>query len=231
VSATPRKLAKNLWRWTARHPEWHPGEFGSEVASFALRTGDDTILFDPLLPPDPEPVVELIEANLTERLSILITIPYHVRSSEEIRQRFRKHVKTTIYGHPACVKRLDKTSGFKALDPDDTELPAGITAHRIGKPRRYETPFHVPSHKALVFGDAVAEVGGKLVVWSTEKVDAKVERFHRERFNPTLEPLLELDFDRVLVTHGQPIRKGGRAALRQALDSRPWYRPRIGSEP
>jgi hypothetical protein len=223
MSETPDTLAKDLWRWTARHPEWHPGEFGSEVACFALRTGDDTVLIDPLLPPDPEPVLTLIEDNLGDRLSILITIPYHVRSSEEIWQRFRKHAKTTIHGHPACARRLESTSAFKELHPDKAELPASITAHQIGKPRRHETPLHVPSHKALVFGDAVAEVDGRLVVWATSKVDAKVERFHRERCNPTLEPLLELDFDRVLVTHGQPIRKGGRAALRDALDSRPWW--------
>jgi hypothetical protein len=62
-----------------------------------------------------------------------------------------------------------------------------------------------------------------LVVWSSDKVDAKVERFYRERFNPTLEPLLGLDFDRVLVTHGQPLLGGGKQALRKALDAKPWY--------
>jgi hypothetical protein len=224
VSEKPQKLAKDLWRWTARHPEWHPGEFGKEVASFALRTGDDTVLIDPLLPPDSAPVLQLVEDNLGERLSILITIPYHVRSSEEIWQRFRNQAKTAIHGHPACAKRLGDTSALKAIEPGKDELPAGISAHPIGKPRRHETPLHVPSHKALVFGDAVAEVDGRLVVWATDRVDAKMERFHRERFNPTLEPLLELAFDRVLVTHGQPIRKGGKAALRDALDSRPWSR-------
>jgi hypothetical protein len=223
MSETPEKLAKDLWRWTARHPEWHPGDFGSEVACFALRTGDDTILVDPLLPPDPDPVLNLIEDNLGDRLSILITIPYHVRSSEEIWRRFGKQADTAIYGHPACAKRLGDTSAFKELDPEKAELPTNITAHKIGKPRRHETPLHVPSHKALVFGDAVAEVDGRLVVWATSKVDAKVERFHRERFNPTLEPLLELDFDRVLVTHGQPIASNGRAALREALEGSPWY--------
>jgi hypothetical protein len=224
MSETPKKLAKDLWRWTARHPEWHPGEFGREVACFALRTGEHTVLIDPLLPPDPDPVLELIEDNLGDRLTILVTIPYHVRSSEAIWERFRKDAKTAIRGHSACAKRLDKTSGFKELHPEKADLPAGITAYAIGKPRRHETPLHLPSHKALAFGDAVAEVDGKLVVWATGRVDAKMERFHRERFNPTLEPLLELDFDRVLVTHGQPIRKGGRAALRDALDSRPWSR-------
>jgi hypothetical protein len=61
------------------------------------------------------------------------------------------------------------------------------------------------------------------VVWSSERIDAKVERFYRERFNPTLEPLLELDFDNVLVTHGQPILGDGKRALRRALDGKPWY--------
>ena len=77
-----------------------------------------------------------------------------------------------------------------------------MTAHRIGKPRRYETPLHIPSHKALVFGDAVAGVDGGLRVWSEDRVDEKVGRFYRERFNPSLKPLLDLDVERVLVTHG-----------------------------
>jgi hypothetical protein len=223
MSATPQKLAADLWRWTARHPEWHPGEFGREVACFALRTGDDTILVDPLLPPEPDEVLDLIDAILGQRLTILITVPYHVRSSEAIRRRFHAQADTAIWGHPACAKRLDDTAGFKELDPG-TELPAGVTAHPIGKPRRHEMPLHIPSHKALAFGDAVAEVDGKLVVWADAKVDDKVERFYRERFNPTLEPLLELDFDRVLVTHGEPVMKNGSKQLESALRARPWSR-------
>ena len=30
------EIAPGLWRWTARHAEWHPGEWGAEVASFAV---------------------------------------------------------------------------------------------------------------------------------------------------------------------------------------------------
>jgi hypothetical protein len=35
--------------------------------------------------------------------------------------------------------------------------------------------------------------------------------------------LLDLDVNRVLVTHGVPILTEGRAALREALDAGPWY--------
>jgi len=222
MSTTPQRLADDLWRWTARHPEWHPGKFGSEVACFALRAGGDTILIDPLLPPEPRPVLELIEQIVDARLSIMITIPYHVRSSEEIRRRFGGEAETTIWGHAAAGKRLDDKQGWREIEPG-AELPAGISAHAIGKPRRHEMPLHIPSHGALAFGDAVAEVDGDLVVWAVKRVDEDVKRFHRERFNPTLEPLLELDFERVLVTHGEPVMKHGRRRLEAALQAPPWY--------
>ena len=210
-------MEEDLWRWTARHPEWHPGEFGAEVGSFAARSGDDTLLIDPLLPPEPDAVLELIEGNLGERLSILITLPYHVRSSEFLRDRCKKQAQTTI-----CTKRMKRKTGFQPIDAA-RPLPAGVSAHAIGKPRRTETPLFLPSHRALVFGDAVAEQGGRLRVWAMERVDDRVERFYRERFNPTLKPLLELDFERVLVTHGQPVMNDGKKALRSALRSKPWY--------
>ena len=216
------KLTEGLWRWTARHPEWHPGEFGAEVASYAAQAGDTTLLIDPLLPPDPSSVLAVIDENLGKRLAVLIAVPYHVRSAEELWKRYKQDAETSIHGHPACAKRLTSRSGFQEIDPA-VPLPGGVTAHAIGSPRRHETPLHLPSHGALVFGDAVAETGGRLAVWSSERVDAKVERFYRERFNPTLEPLLELDFDTVLATHGQPLMSGGKRALRRALDSKPWY--------
>lgn len=219
------QLTDGLWRWTARHPDWHPGEFGAEVACFAAQAGDTTLLIDPLLPEDETDaaaVLEELDRAAGKRVAILITIPYHVRSSEDLWKRYRRHAETTIHGHRACAKRLKDRSAFREIDPDE-ELPGGVTAHQIGKPRRYETPLHVPSHDALVFGDAVAEWDGRLRVWSADKVDPKVERFYRERFNPTLKPLLDLGAENVLVTHGQPVMGGGTEALRKALKAKPWY--------
>ena len=209
-----------LWRWTARHPEWHPGEFGAEVASFAAKADDGTLLLiDPLLPEqESNAVLDLLDNEAGERVAILISVPYHVRSSEELRKRYD----ATIHGHKAAAKRLSSKSGFHEIDPGAT-LPGGVTAYTIGKPRRHEMPLHIPSHDALVFGDAVVEVDGAVRVWASDKVDAKARRFYRERFNPTLEPLLELSFDRVLVTHGRPLMDGGKRALGEALAADPWY--------
>jgi hypothetical protein len=222
-TTTPRELTAGIWRWTARHPDWHPSGFGDEVAAFALATADCGLLVDPLLPEeDPEPVLALIDELAAKRLAVLITIPYHVRSAEEI---WRRHPKrTTIHGHPAAVKRLKDTSAFVPIEPGAQTLPARVTAHSIGSPRRYEHPLYVPEHDALAFGDAVVEVDGALRVWEQVPADAKRERWYRERFLPTLEPLLDLDADRVLVTHGEPVLKSGRANLKKALAAEPWSR-------
>jgi hypothetical protein len=218
----PEELREGLWRWTARHPEWHPGEFGAEVASFAVEADGPLLLLDPLLPPDPEAVLALTDKLAGRRVAILTTVPYHVRSAEELWRRYRSTADTTIWGHPAAAKRLSDRSGFREIDPG-TPLPAGVSAYRIGKPRRHEMPLYVPSQRALVFGDAVVEREGDLRVWDSERVDERRVRFYRERFNPTLKPLLELDLERVLVTHGRPVMTGGRAKLQAALEARPWY--------
>ena len=219
------RLGDGLWRWTARHPEWHPGEFGAEVACFAAQAEETTLLVDPLLPEDDDAaasVLHAIDAVVADRVAILITIPYHVRSSEELWRRYGKDAETTIHGHRACTKRLKDESAFREIEPG-APLPGGVSAHTIGKPRRYEMPLHLPSHDALVFGDAIAETEGRLVMWATDKVDAKVANFYRERFAPSLKPLLELRADNVLVTHGEPVLGGGTEALRAALDAKPWY--------
>jgi hypothetical protein len=210
ATVAPAELTDGLWRWTARHPEWHPGDFGAEVAAFLVQAGDRRLLIDPIAAPDPLPG--------RGEVAILITIPYHVRDSEELAERHD----ATIYGHRAVHKRLGSGRRYEEIGPGD-ELPGGATVHAIGKPRRYEMPIHLPSHSALVFGDAVVEWRGALRVWTHDPVDDDVARFYRERFNPTLRPLLDLDVDRVLVTHGEPVLEDGRAELQKALRRKPWY--------
>jgi hypothetical protein len=70
------------------------------------------------------------------------------------------------------------------------------------------------------------EVDGQLKVWATERIDEARVRFHREPFNPTLEPLVELEIERVLVTHREPVLENGGEQLRRALRARPWYHRR-----
>ena len=56
------ELLDGLWRWTARHPEFHPKGF-PEVACFALRDDVGTILVDPLLPEDDAAVLAALDGS------------------------------------------------------------------------------------------------------------------------------------------------------------------------
>jgi hypothetical protein len=220
-AADPVEIAPGLWRWTARHPEWHPGRFGAEVASFALAAGEDLLLVDPLLPAtDDAPLLGTLDRLAEDRaVHVLITIAYHVRSAEPLAERLGGR----IWGPPRCASRLQKPFRLTVLEPG-APGPAGAAAFAIGKPVRGERPLWLPSHRAIAFGDAVVTTpGGALRVWAQEPLDARRRRWWREVFAPTLAPLLELPARRVLVTHGAPVLDDGARALRRAVAAEPWY--------
>ena len=98
-------------------------------------------------------------------------------------------------------------------------LPGGAVAYAIH--RRQELPLWFPSHRALAFGDAVVGVDGALRVWEAADSERRTA-WYRNRLVPRLEPLLALETESVLVTHGTPVVGGGRKALREALASGPW---------
>lgn len=219
----PAEIAPGIWRWTARHPEWHPGEFGAEVAAFALQVGDDLLLIDPIVPEEEgagTAVLDLLDRLAKGRTTTsLITIGYHVRSAEQLANRYGGR----IHGPHTCAKRLTDEKLLTDFAPD-SDGPAGTRTFGIGRPRRSERPIWIPSHRALAFGDAlVANPAGELRIWVQDPVDEKVRRFYAQRFAPTLEPLLELPVEHVLVTHGEPVVGNGAAALREAAAAEPWY--------
>lgn len=212
------ELRPGIWRWTARHPEWHPGAFGAEVASYALVEPGRTVLIDPLAPEGDDEFWSRLDGVVSGRVTVLITIGYHVRSAAEVCARYPG---TSVWGHRNVGRRLADASSFRELSPGNA--PARVRAYTIGKPRRAELPVLVESHRALAFGDAVVGTEEGLRMWCTDPVDEGRRRFYAERFAPTLEPMLGEEFDAVLVTHGPAVTCGGRDALRDAIRRPPWY--------
>ena len=90
-----------------------------------------------------------------------------------------------------------------------SELPGGLVALYDGRGRN-ETPLWLPEQKTLVFADALTAPAGELRVWATPALEA--------RALPALRAMLELPFERVIVSHGAPVtRPGGvRARARAA---------------
>jgi glyoxylase-like metal-dependent hydrolase (beta-lactamase superfamily II) len=194
----PRDLGGGVWHWTLPHPEWRPTT--QLVGCYAVHTGGGTVLIDPLFD-DPEPLDELIAGDVT----VAITIPYHVRSAAKAAQRWNAR----IVGHPDVARRLP---GLPVQDG-----APGVRAHPI--PGHKERVIEVGD--ALAFGDRVIGAEGGLRIWG----QSGISEAYRARLNRWLEPLLELDFERVLTTHGEPVLRDGRAALRTALSAEPFAAP------
>jgi glyoxylase-like metal-dependent hydrolase (beta-lactamase superfamily II) len=77
---------------------------------------------------------------------------------------------------------------------------------------RNETPLWLPEQRALVFADGLTAPQGELRVWGTP--------WHEERVLPALRALLELPFELVIVSHGEPLHD--RADYERALELPPW---------
>jgi hypothetical protein len=188
------------------------------MTAYALRDGEDTIVVDPLVA---EPFLPALDEIVRGRVRILVTTPFHVRGSGLLWERWRDRHEVTIFGHEHCAARLEDRSAFRPLRGGET-LEGGVRAHMIGRPRRAEIPFELPTHRALAFGDTVLEVDRELRVWPRHR---NLERtWYEQRFLPTLRDLTELDVERVLVTHGEPVLCDGARALAASLARPPWRR-------
>jgi len=226
--STTEQIVPGIHRWTTPHPEYRTST--EEVVSYALVVGDVLALVDPLLPAEDDarraPLLAELDAlvGAARRLEIMITIPYHARSAEPLFERYWGDVATRLWGNAAVRNRF-------AWDTPLTEIPRGRAgtaaaiadgiahAYAIGNPKRLETPLYFPALKALAFGDAIVGMpDASLRVWNFSE---GAEAWYRGRFVPTIEPLAELDVESMLVTHGPPVTRAGRRALRAALDAPP----------
>ena len=95
----------------------------------------------------------------------------------------------------------------------DSRLPGGATALYDAR-GRLETPFWLPEHRVIVFGDALTERSGELRVWDSP--------WHEERELPALRAMLELPFERVVISHADEDPVHTRSEFERAMNLPPW---------
>ncbi len=201
-----RDVADGLWLWRVRHSRWTPGsEWEPVVASTCVASGGETVLIDPIAPPDGA-------AAFWDRLDarpptvVVVLKPDHVRAVDLFVRRYG----AKAFGPYLFWKNDVPETDLAPIEPGSRIL-GGLVALYDGRGRG-ETPLWVPERRSLVFADALAERGGALRVWATP--------WHEERTLPALRALLDLPFERVIVSHGEPVHD--RAAYERALDAPPW---------
>jgi hypothetical protein len=209
TSAGIRELAPGLWIWRARHPFWSEGaDWQPVVTSTFVESGGERYILDPLAP-------TLDNIGLWDRLDKLpptaavVLMPDHVRDIDLFVKMYGARAYGPMFFFP---NEAPKTQ----LEPiiADIELPGGLVPLYDGR-GRLETPIWLPEQKTIVFGDALTERGGELRVW-----DCRAG--HEKRELPALRAMLDLPFERVIISHcdGEPVHP--RAAFERALKLPPW---------
>ncbi len=189
------EIAPGLYRWTAPHPDWDPGDDWAQDVGCVLYELEDTVaLIDPLLPrEDREGALAWLDAKVAGRdVGILTTIRWHSRDRRELALRYRA-----------------QTAGAW------NAVPAGVVPRRLRGAG--EIVFWLPRVASLVPGDSLLGDGeGRLTLCPESWL--KDEHVDQRGLVARLQELLELPVERVLVSHGAPVLRDGRAAMLHAIE-------------
>ncbi len=207
------ELVPGLWRWTGRHEEWK-----QQVGCVYYESADGVCLIDPLVPPEEtDRFLQALDrdvARIGGPVHVLVTVVWHARSARELVERYDARVWAPSRVRAAVARRAGVVA--HPFRPGD-RLPGDMQA--LATARGGEVLYWLPGPRALVAGDAILGAGGGGL------------RLCPESWLPTgvghaalrqaLRPVLDLPVERVLVSHGEPVRADGARTLRAILSPRP----------
>ena len=197
------EIAPGLWHWTARHES-----IRIEVSSYYLLP--ERVLIDPILPP--EGLDWFAQREPPEHA--LLTNRHHDRHAWQLREAFGCTVHCVRNG----VHELEGRGPVEAFDFGD-ELPGGAIAFEVDAICPDETALHIPAKRALACADGVMRSSGTSglafvpdrYMDDAEQTKAGLRHAYRR--------LLDLDFDHLLLAHGDPVVGRGKEALQAFVDA------------
>jgi hypothetical protein len=194
-----QEIAPDLWHWIARHER-----IEIDVSSYYLLA--ERVLIDPMLPPG-DGLEWLQQHGPPEH--VLLSNRHHDRDAWRLRERFGCVVHCVRNG----MHELEGRGPAEAFDFGD-ELPGGVVAHEVDAICADETALHIPAHRALACADGVVggRRGGGVAVVPDDLMDEPEQT--KAALRAAYRRLLDLDFDALLLAHGEPLGSGGKEALR-----------------
>jgi hypothetical protein len=199
-------IAPGLWLWRMPHPRWEPDQgWDPLVACTCVESRGEVLVLDPLAPPRDSPEIwQRLDAK--PPTAAVVLKPDHVRDVDAFVHRFG----TPAFGPDRFDRHDIPETELEPIYPG-SELPGELLAVYDGRGRN-ETPLWLPEQRAIVFADALTAPDEVLRVWFTP--------WHEERALPALRKLLDLPFELVIVSHGEPVHS--RLEYERALEREPW---------
>jgi hypothetical protein len=198
MSQPARQLLPGVVHWVVRHPN-----IGVDVSSYLLT--DAGVALDPLTPPDG---LEWFAEHGVEPREILLTNRHHLRHAAALRDRYG----CAIHASRPGLHEFAPEDGVEPFDFGQV-LAGGIVAHEVGVICPDETALEIPGVRALAVADGVVNYGGLGFVPDEYIGDdpAAIKRGLAERYARLAD---EVDFDHLLLAHGEPVLQTGRRDLR-----------------
>jgi hypothetical protein len=191
------RIADGLWRWTAVHPGWehwpnHERE-AREVGCVYYEADDATVLIDPLVPAGDE----------TEFFR-------HLDGDVERRGR-----PVVILLTAAWHRRSADELAARYAARIGGALPAGVEEVAIEGADERQVAYFLRPHAALVVAEVFGvDIDGELYVGQSPALERPDE------LQASLERIMELPIERLLVSHGEPVLEDAKARLSEALARR-----------
>jgi hypothetical protein len=193
------EVIPGILHWRARHPS-----IRTDVSSYLLT--DTATALDPILPEGEGP--SWVGRDVDQ---VVLTVRHHLRSASD-------------FGVPILVHRsgLDEVGGEAAdvagYEAGDEPAP-GVRVLSFGRICADDAALHIAlGPGVLAFGDGIINYGeighppDQLLGEDPEAVKADIVE--------GLVALLDEDFDALLFAHGEPVPSGGKAMLREFVESR-----------
>jgi glyoxylase-like metal-dependent hydrolase (beta-lactamase superfamily II) len=190
------RVAEGLWRWTAEHPSWErwPDHelVPREVGCVYYEADDATVLVDPLVPPGEED-------------------EFFRRLDADVERRARPvAILLTAEWHRRSTEELADRYRARVGGP-----PAGVEEIAIEGADERQVAYFIRPHAALVVAEIFGvDVDGRLYVAPSPAVKRPDE------LEASLEQIMELPVERLLVSHGEPVLTDAKERMAEALARR-----------
>jgi hypothetical protein len=194
------QIAPGIHHWTAHHEG-----IGMTVHSYALVVDRSVSLLDPMLPDEG---LDAFRGEMRPE-RILLTNRHHLRHSRAFVDEFG----CAVLCHDAGLHE------FGADDPEvrgfafGDEVAPGIVALEVGAITPEETALHARAARAVALADVVIEIGDGELRFVPDNLLGDDPETEKREMTESLRRLLDVDFDHLLLAHGQPIVGAGKDAL------------------
>lgn len=199
-----REVLPGVFHWTTPHPRIH-----IPVSSYWL---DETgVLIDPLVPT--EEGVEWFAARRHGPTAVLLSNRHHYRDTG----RFVEAFGCTVHCSSAGLHEFTSGEAVEGFEPGD-RLPGGVVACEVGGICPDDTALYLPDKRAVSFADGLVRIGREGALGFVPDALMDDPPATKRALLESLARLLdELDFDHVLLAHGDPLIGDGRAMVQELV--------------